>query len=454
MVQDETGYTNDHVAATFHASHYYNLVGEPTPKARQMVDRILRDQRPDGSWLLNMPSRDRHATFDAVFTLLHEGSGRPDCRAAIQRAARWALCCRNPDGGFGHFPGSTSDADAVYFQVGTLVMAGFLKPADPLPPDPQLLSWGHLMPVRKPSANDPVRLDVGSWVGAVAFSHDGQLLATGSADGLARTWGVASGKPLVTFKGHTDHVAAVAFAPDDALLATGSHDRTVRVWDAKTGRLLHTLSGHRGALKSVAFAPAPRDPPLLASASVDGTIRLWDARTGQPRRTLEAHKSWVNSIAFAQGGATLVSGSSDGTVKLWDVATGDCRKTIPASKAEVRCVAISPDGGLIAAGLRYGSIKVWNTADWSERPFITGLPGDVWSLAFTPAGQLLSGSGDWNLPGQVTLWDPVTGKQIKQLNHTGEVLSIAISPKAQRIAAGGGDGTVTIWAEATLRPGD
>ena len=34
MVQDETGYSNDHVAATFHASHYYRLVGEETPRTR------------------------------------------------------------------------------------------------------------------------------------------------------------------------------------------------------------------------------------------------------------------------------------------------------------------------------------------------------------------------------------------------------------------------------------
>lgn len=149
MIQTDDGYLNDHVAATFHAAHYYRLVGEPTPKAEQIVARTLRDQKSDGSWLLNMPSRDRHATFDAVFTLHQLGRNRADCRSAVDRAARWALSCRNPDGGFGHFPGSTSDADAVYFQVGTLVMAGFLKPVDPLPKDPHLLSWGHLMPLAK-----------------------------------------------------------------------------------------------------------------------------------------------------------------------------------------------------------------------------------------------------------------------------------------------------------------
>ena len=64
----------------------------------------------------------------------------------MEKAAAWALSCRNADGGFGHFPGSTSDADACYFHVGTLVMAGVLKPADPAA-DAHLLGWGHLFPV-------------------------------------------------------------------------------------------------------------------------------------------------------------------------------------------------------------------------------------------------------------------------------------------------------------------
>src|SRR5262245_17273187 len=152
MRQAPDGYLNDHIAATYHAAHYYRLVGEPTPMAEKILDRVLHDQKPDGSWLLNMPSRDRHATFDAVFTLRQLGLGRADCRAAIEKAASWALACRNADGGFSHFPGSTSDADANYFQVGTLVMAGFLKPVEPLPADAHLLSWGHLMPLAPDSA--------------------------------------------------------------------------------------------------------------------------------------------------------------------------------------------------------------------------------------------------------------------------------------------------------------
>jgi len=146
MKQAPDGYLHNHIAATFHAVHYYRLVVKPLPLADRIIERVLREQKRDGSWLLNMPARDRHATFDAVFALHQLGSQRSDCRAAIERGARWALSCQNADGGFGHFPGSTSDADANYFQVGVLVMAGVLKPVEPLPRNPELLGGWHLMP--------------------------------------------------------------------------------------------------------------------------------------------------------------------------------------------------------------------------------------------------------------------------------------------------------------------
>jgi prenyltransferase beta subunit len=149
MTQDEDGYLNDHIAATFHAAHYYRLTGRETPKAEAMVRRTLREQKADGSWLRNAPARDRHATFDAVFVLRQLGSDRAAVRDGIEKAGKWALSCRNADGGFGHFPGSTSDADACYFQIGTLVMAGVLKPVEIPAGDAKLLGWGHLFPVEK-----------------------------------------------------------------------------------------------------------------------------------------------------------------------------------------------------------------------------------------------------------------------------------------------------------------
>jgi hypothetical protein len=444
MVQDETGYMNDHVAATFHASHYYRLVGEETPKSHEMVARILRDQKPNGSWLINMPSRDRHATFDAVFTLVHEGRDRQDCRAAIQRAAKWALSCRNADGGFGHFPGSTSDADAIYFQVGTLVMAGFLKPADPLPADPHLLSWGHLMPpATRRSGQAKLSVKLPAWVSSVAFDSAGRRLAIGSADYMARVFDVGSGKELLSFKQHRDRVTSVQFSRDGRWLATGSYDSSAIVWNARTGQVEHQLGGHTGAVMSVAFSP---DGKTLASASIDRTVRLWNTATGKTIRTLVGHRSWVNSLVFTPDGKRLITGSSDGTVKIWSRQTGQTLETLRATKAEVRSIAVSPDGRHIAAGIRYGIIKVWETTGWKTVLDFQGHRGDVWSVAFSPDGRTLaSGDGDWNRTGVVKRWDLSSGKQAGEHRHTGEVLSVAFSPDGKSIAAGAADKTAKVW---------
>lgn len=443
MVQDDTGYTNNHVAATFHASHYYALVGEETPRAREMVARILRDQKADGGWLLNMPARDRHATFDAVFTLRHEGGNSPECQRAIARAADWALSCRNPDGGFGHFPGSTSDADAVYFQVGTLVMAGRLSPIDPLPSDPHLLSWGHLMPVvakRKHAAQ--LSIENSGWVAGVAFSPTGDRLAVAGADAIARVFNSETGREFVACQGHGDVVSSVQLDPDGRMIATGSFDHTAAIWDAAAGTRIHRLVGHRGAVTSVAFSP---DKTTLATASLDGTIKLWDVSSGELKTTLSGHKSWVNSVAYGKSGGWLISGSSDGTIIIWSTQTGSVLQTIDATQAEVRSIAISPDSTQIAAGLRYGEVKVWSTSDWKERFSLSG-QGDMCAVTFSHDGKhLATTEGDWNRGGVVRIRDATTGGTVASFRHTGEITSIAFSKDDDLIVAGAADRSVRVW---------
>jgi len=447
MVQDDTGYSNNHVAATFHASHYYRLVGEDTPRAKEMVARILRDQKPNGSWFLNMPARDRHATFDAVFTLRHEGKNSAECRAAISKAATWAVSCRNPDGGFGHYPGSTSDADAIYFQVGTLVMAGVLKPVAPPPPNPSLLSWGHLMPVVEKREHSPqLSISLPDWVSSVAFSPDGDRLAIGSGDGIARIIDPQTGKEVAKCTGHEDAVAAVTFHPAGKLLATGSYDHDAAIWDTATGKRLHRLIGHRGGVMSIAFSP---DKTTLATASIDSTIKLWDVTTGQLKKTLTGHKSWVNSLAYRKDGGWLVSGSSDGTIIVWSTKTDAPDRTLDATKGEVRSVAISADGAYLAAGLRYGDVKVWGTADWKEPVTLPG-KGDACPVAFSTKGRLLANTeGDWNRGGIVKIRSVVTGNSVGRFEHTGEVLTVAFSSADDLIATGGADKTVRLWKLAT-----
>jgi geranylgeranyl transferase type-2 subunit beta len=144
--QGEDGYLQDHVASTFHAAHYFRLIGEPTPKAGAMVERVLRDQQADGSWHLWEPDWDVHACFDALFILRQLGDQHDSrIQQAYRKATDWIFKCRKPDGGFTHFPGEThSDVDAVYFHVGGLVQAGYLQMQQSLTHE-EILGWGHAM---------------------------------------------------------------------------------------------------------------------------------------------------------------------------------------------------------------------------------------------------------------------------------------------------------------------
>eukprot|EP01137_Pigoraptor_chileana_P025186 Opistho-2@94276 len=78
---------------------------------------------------------------------------------------------------------------------------------------------------------------------SVAYSPDGQTVATGSGDCTARVWDAATGQCKLTLSGHSDAVASVAFSPDGRTIATGSDDKTARVWDAATGQCKLTLMG-------------------------------------------------------------------------------------------------------------------------------------------------------------------------------------------------------------------
>jgi WD40 repeat protein len=126
---------------------------------------------------------------------------------------------------------------------------------------------------------------------------------------------IALGEPLT---GHCSYVYSVAFSPNGNTLASGSKDGTVRLWDVSQRKLIgEPLTGHSRSIDSLAFSPHRK---IIASGSSDHTVRLWDVNTkktiGEP---LTCHSSYVYSVAFSPDGNTLASGSSDHTVRLWDV---------------------------------------------------------------------------------------------------------------------------------------
>jgi hypothetical protein len=247
-------------------------------------------------------------------------------------------------------------------------------------------------PARTPVGQEPSRLvrtltGHTGHVNGVAFSPDGALLATCSADCTARLWDVATAQAVSTLNGHANGVSSVAFSPGGALLATtGGHDHAARLWDVATGRTVGTLTGHADSVYAVAFSP---DGRLLATVgSLDKSTRLWDVATGQIIGTFTGYGVFL--VAFSPGGTLLATGSADGTARLWDVATGRTAGTLTGHADSVHRVAFSPDGGLLATASADRTARLWDVATGRTVCTLTGHTSRVTAVAFSPDGMLLA----------------------------------------------------------------
>jgi eukaryotic-like serine/threonine-protein kinase len=190
----------------------------------------------------------------------------------------------------------------------------------------------------------------------LAFSPDGQWLASASWDRTARIWDWRATKVIHSLVGHTDAVVATAFSPDGRNLATGSYDQSVKIWDCQTGKELRTLTGHTARVESVAYC---RTAPLLATAGA-GRVKLWDTRTWQLLRELQGHSDRVCSVAFSPTSRRLATASDDWTVKLWDCDSGKELRTLRGHTGNVRGVAFGPDGRRLVSVGHDASVRLWD----------------------------------------------------------------------------------------------
>jgi len=280
----------------------------------------------------------------------------------------------------------------------------------------------------------------GSAVYAVAYSRDGELVASGCADGIILIYRVEDGRLLRALEGHTSGIMSVAFSPDGQTLASGGNDETVRLWDLNTGAPLRLLKGHTDGVSSVAFSP---DRQTLASGGYDRTVRLWDLNSGSALRLLVGHTNGVLSVALSSDGQTLASGGYDSVVRLWDLNSGSILRILEGHTFGVNSVAISPDGQTLASGGDDKSVGLWDLNSASILRILEGHTNRVNSVAFSPDGQTLASGG---FDKTVRLWDRSTGSTLRILEgHTFGVNSVVFSPNEQTLASGGDDSTVRLW---------
>lgn len=161
---------------------------------------------------------------------------------------------------------------------------------------------------------------------SVAFSPDGQWLASGNQNRNASLWRVGSLTEFQTYTGHANSVVSVDFSRDGSLLLTGSSDGTARLWNVTNGVPLLVITNGGGVVKFLG------DGRYVMNLDAASTFKIF--------RVSDGHQvgGFINTgatcFAAARDGRYFAYGTGSGTVVLAyapliiEPFTRDCRRVI------------------------------------------------------------------------------------------------------------------------------
>jgi WD40 repeat protein len=279
----------------------------------------------------------------------------------------------------------------------------------------------------------------------LAVSGDGKRFATTSKDGTASVWDLASGRKLLTLRGHSGAVNGIAISRDGRRLATTGADGTIRIWDGSTARQIHSMRGHRGAVWLPAFSPNGR---WLVTTGEDYTTRIWDVAAGRQKHQLEgsvgeAFLPRFLAPVFSPDGSRVASPRWDGSARIWDPSTGKTVVDLSGHTWEIVALAFSQDSRRVATVSPDGVVRISDARSGKHLSTFSGHQGDVNAVAYSPDGsRIATGASD----GSARLWDAATGEELLSLpGRTSEIYLVAFTPDGDRLLTTGVNGYTQIW---------
>jgi cell division cycle 20, cofactor of APC complex len=205
-----------------------------------------------------------------------------------------------------------------------------------------------------------------SRVGALAWN--GHILSSGSRDTSIINHDVRIRDHCVgKMNTHTQEVCGLAWSPDGQYLASGANDNTLCIWDAATScqsqdvQPVHTLREHQAAVKALAWSPHERNLLASGGGTADRTIKFWNASSGTLVNSIDTG-SQVCALQWSPFEKEILSshGYAENQLTLWKYPTMARMKEFKGHTERVLHMACSPDGSMVCSGAADETLRFWN----------------------------------------------------------------------------------------------
>jgi WD40 repeat protein len=339
-----------------------------------------------------------------------------------------------------------------------------------------------------------ISMPEGDAVNAVAFSSDGNRIATANQSGGAYVWDFPSGDPegeavsgrgepltnvmfdpansnlVVTasdsgyaqiFNVQNDDgqvgesfgepgydMNGVAFSPDGKRIVTAGSDGYARIWNASDDKQIGGKFGYGISMSSAEFSP---DGKEIVTTQSDGNTYIWDATKSQPVKLTEIQEpgNLPDDATFSLDGSEVVTAGADGTAREWDASTGSQIVAFAGSTGAINTVAFS--GTELITASSDGTAKIWNAEPIEQRSLLPG-PSDqeIITATFDPADPHIVATANYiNSGGTVSIWSTSGQAAVTKKLQVPGAFSAEFSSDGKLLVTAG-DEQVQIWRMSNL----